>query len=150
MVDEVRTVLKDFNRDLLVEQLLSSIVPFESLHLAGFVRLNQYVGTPAPGPRVISHDGVTGDTDTADPGELRFVVTSALSGLEATALDAVLSSHVSTGHTADQDRNNQDDADWTALETQWPNIAALDATQLRSYISTLARVAIREHNKADI
>ena len=104
MVDETRTVLKDFNRDLLVEELLASIVPFETLDMAGFVRQGQFIGTPAPGPRVIADDKVANTQDIAQPGELRFVVTSVLSGVEATALDATLSSHLSTGRTAEQSR----------------------------------------------
>lgn len=150
MVDEVRTVLKDFNRDLLNEQLLASIVPFESLFLAGFVKLNRFVGTPAPGPKVIVDDKVANTQDIAQPGELRFVVTSALSVVQATALDAVLSSHVDTDRTAEQDRIAQDEADWITLRTQHPNIASMDATQVRSYLSLLARVVIRDHEKAAI
>jgi len=150
MVDEVRTVLKDFNRDLLVEELLASIVPFESLQLAGFVRLNNYVGTPAPGPVVITRDKVANTVDEAQPGEIRFVVTSALSGLEAAALDAALSSHVSTNRTAEQDRVDQDASDWATLEAQYPNIGTLNDTQLRQYIANMARLMIRDHNRAAI
>lgn len=150
MVAEVRTVLKDFNRDLLVEELAASIVPFESLFLAGFDRLNRFVGTPAPGPKVIARDKVNNTQDIAQPGEIRFVVTSALSPVESAALDATLSSHIHTGRTAEQNRIAQDQSDWTTLQTQHPNIAAMDATQVRQYLSLLARVAIRDHNNAGI
>lgn len=150
MADETRTVLKDFNRDLLIEELLASIVPFETLDMAGFVRQGQFIATPAPGPRVIAEDKVANTQDIAQPGELRFVVTSVLSGVEAVALDAALSSHVSTVRTAEQTRLEQDDADLNTLEIQFPNFDTFDNTQFRNYTKLLARVVIRQARQSAI
>lgn len=150
MVDEVRTVVKDFNRDLLIEELQASIVPFESLYMAGFHRRGNFIAEPNAAPVVVFHDKVANVIDTADPGEIRFVVTSALSGLEAAALDAALSSHIETVRTAEQSRTEQDEADWTTLRAQHPNIGSMDATQVRQYLSLLARVVIRDHENAAI
>ncbi len=150
MADETRTVLKDFNRDLLIEELLASIVPFETLDMAGFVRQGQFIATPAPGPRVIAEDRVANTQDIAQPGEIRFVVTSVLSGVEAAALDAALSSHVSTVRTAEQSREEQDNTDLNTLEIQFPNFDSFDNTQFRNYTKLLARVVIRQARQSPI
>ncbi len=152
MASEVRTVQKDFNRDLLREELVASVLPFESYQLAGFVRKgnSQFVGEPAPGPRIISEDKVAGTVDTADPGEIRFEFTTALTGPQGAILDALLNSHDATQHTAGQDRQQQDVLDYAALELNHPNINTMTDAQLRNYISTLARVVIRENRDADI
>ncbi len=150
MASEVRTVLKDFNRDLLREELVASVLPFESYQLAGFVKKNPFVGEPAPGPRVISRDNVADITDIAQPGEIRFEFTTALTVPQGAILDALLNAHDATQHTAGQDRNRQDVLDYAALELNWPNIDTMTNAQLRTYISTLARVVIREKRDANI
>jgi len=99
MADEVRTVLKDFNKRLLTRALTQSALPFETLDLAGFVRKNRFEDTPAPGPRVIVDDKVANTQDTAQPGEIRFVFTTALTTAEDTALDTELTNHTSTDRT---------------------------------------------------
>lgn len=152
MASEVRTVLKDFNRDLIREELDASALPFESIHLAGFVRKgnSQFVGEPAPGPRTISEDKVAGTVDIAQPGEIRLEFTTALTVPQGAVLDGLLNAHDATQHTAGQDRSRQDVLDYAALELNHPNIGTMTDAQLRSYISTLARVVIRENRDADI
>ena len=152
MASEVRTVLKDFNRDLLGEELSASVLPFESAFLAGFVRKgnSRFVGEPAPGPKVITEDKVAGTVDEAQPGEIRFEFTTALTVAQGAILDGLLNSHDSTARTDDQLRQNQDVADYVALETQFPNIDTMTDAQFRSYVSTLARVVIRENRNAAI
>ena len=150
MVDETRTVLKDFNRDLLIEQLTGPALPFESLHLAGFVRLGRFRGTPAPGPRVISSNGVAGTQDIAQPGEIRFVFTTALTGAEGSALDAMLAAHVSTNRTAAQDRFQQDEDDFDQLESLFPDYDSLNNGQRFAFLKLLARVVIRDRRNSSI
>jgi hypothetical protein len=152
MAAEVRTVLKDFNRDLIRDQIDASALPFESMDLAGFVRKgnSQFVGEPAPGPKVISQDKVAGTQDIAQPGEIRFEFTTALTGPQGAILDALLNAHDATQHTAGQDRNRQDVLDFAALELNHPNIGTMTNAQLRTYISTLARVVIRANRDANI
>ena len=134
MADEVRTVLKDFNRDLLTEELVAaSALPFESVFLAGFVRLGDFRGTPAPGPRTISEDKVNNIIDTAQPGEIRFVFTTALTGPQGTALDALLVTHDSLQHTAEQDRLNQDETDLDQLEATFPGWDSFNTSQRNSF-----------------
>lgn len=149
MADEVRTTLKDYNRDLVTEELVGSGLPFETVFLAGFVRgSNRFIGTPSPGPKLITRDGVANTEDFAQPGEIRFVFTTALTVGEAAALDTLLAAHVSTVHTAEQDRVNQDKTDLDALETNFPNFDSFDNTQFRSFVKVLSRVVIREARKS--
>ncbi len=148
MADEVRTTLKDYNRDLLIEELVAAPLPFESLDLAGFVRLGDFRGTPAPGPRVIVDDKVANTQDIAQPGEIRFVFTTALTVGEGAALDTLLTNHVSTVHTADQDRLNQDVTDLDELELAFPNWTSFNATQKDNFLRRLSRVVIREARKS--
>ena len=152
MASEVRTVLKDFNRDLIREELDASALPFQTIDLAGFVRKgnSRFVGEPAPGPKVITEDKVAGTQDIAQPGELRFEFATALTGPQGAILDALLNSHDATQHTASQDRRRQDVLDFAALELNHPNIGTMTDAQLRTYISTLARVVIRENRDANI
>jgi hypothetical protein len=150
MASDIRTVAKDFNRDLLFEQLAASVLPFVSAFMAGFERLNRFVGTPSAAPRLITKDGVAGTSDFAQPGEIRFEFSTVLTGPQGAILDALLNVHDATEHTAGQDRNRQDVSDYAALESNWPNIDTMTNAQLRTYISTLARVVIREKRDANI
>ncbi len=152
MASEVRTVQKDFNRDLLREELVASVLPFESLQLAGFVRKgnSRFVGEPAPGPRTINEDKVAGTVDVAQPGEIRLEFTTALTGPQGAILDGLLSAHDATQRTASQGRQQQDVQDYAALELNHPNINTMTDAQFRNYVSTLARVVIRENRDADI
>lgn len=148
MADEVRTTLKDYNRDLLIEQLVAAPLPFEKIDMAGFVRLGDFRATPAPGPRVITDDKVANTQDIAQPGEIRFIFTTALTVGEGAALDTLLTNHVSTVHTADQDRLNQDVTDLDELEAAFPNWSSFNATQKDNFLRRLSRVVIREARKS--
>jgi hypothetical protein len=144
MASDTRTVAKDFNRDLLLEQLAASALPFVSAFLAGFERLNRFVGTPSAAPRLITKDGVAGTSDFAQPGEIRFEFSTALTTAEGTALDSLLTAHVSTNRTADQSRQAQDETDLDALVANFPNYDSFTNAQFRSFVKLLARVVIRD------
>lgn len=148
MADDVRTTLKDYNRDLLNEELVASALPFESVFLAGFVRLGSFRGTPAPGPRTIFEDKVNNILDEAQPGEIRFVFTTALTGPQGTALDLLLVTHDSLQHTAEQDRENQDQTDLDTLEATFPGWDSFNTSQRNSFLKVLSRVVIREARKS--
>ena len=152
MADDIRTVLKDFNRDLITEELVASALPFESIFLAGFQRKgnSRFVGEPTADPKLISRDGVSGVEDFADPGEIRFVFTIALTVPQGAALDALLLAHDATVHTADQDRTRQDTQDYATLELQFPNIDAMTNDQFKDYVTVMARLIIRENRNAPI
>jgi hypothetical protein len=148
MADETRTIQKDFNRDLLRRDLTNSALPFESLDLAGFVRKNRFEGTPAPGPRVLTDDKVANTQDIAQPGEIRFVFTTALTGAEGAALDTGLANHVSTDRLGRQARIDQDLADLNSLETNWPNFDSFTDAQFKAFVKRLARFTIRRARQA--
>ena len=148
MADEVRTTLKDYNRDLLIEQLVAAPLSFESLDMAGFVRLGNFIATPAPGPRVITDDKVANTQDIAQPGEIRFVFTTALTVGEGAALDTLLTNHVSTVRTADQSRLEQDETDLDQLESLFPGYDSFNNGQRNNFLKLLSRVVIREARKS--
>jgi len=151
MVSDTRTVLKNFNRDRLTEQLTSSALPFIQVHLAGFEKINQFVRAPATEPRLILRRRLRDGSyfeDFAQPGEVRFEFTIALTSAEAAALDALLSAHDATQRTADQQRIEQDDTDWNTLVANFPNWDSFNDTQRNNFLKVLARVVIREKRNA--
>lgn len=150
MANDIRTVLKDFNRDLLTEELVASALPFESVFLAGFQRKGNspFVGEPTPGPKLISNDKVNNIQDFADPGEIRFVFTTALTAPEATGLDTLLTNHDATQTTAEQDRSIQDETDLTILEAAWPNWATFTPTEKDEFLRRFARSYLRDQRRS--
>ena len=121
-------------------------MPFERVHLAGFVPIKGNDHEMEPAARRIKRELKDGEylVDNAEAGEIRFEFATALTGPEASALDALLATHNSTQRTAGQQRTKQDATDLITLENQYPNIAGMNNSQLRQYISLLARVTIRD------
>lgn len=146
MADDIRTVLKDFNKPLLNEELVASALPFETVFLAGFKRqgADADILTPTPAPKLISDDRVNNIQDFADPGEIRFVFTTALTAPEATALDTLLAAHDSAGTTGDQDRDAQDEIDLDRLITDLPNVPTMTNPEFEEHVERLTRVVVRE------
>ena len=104
MVIIVRVVVKEFNSELLREELVALGLPmpkfkgFESSGSAGFY-------TPNAARRVIARRTSQGGpdiTDSANPGELRFSLDSPLTSRQESDLDGVLAAHDSTQRTAEQ------------------------------------------------
>ena len=153
MVAETRTILKNFNRDLLIEELAASALPFIQADFSGFKRIDQYVGAPVIESRLIlrkrNNDG-TYLEDFAQPGEIRFEFSTALTAAEATALDSLLSAHDATQFTTEQTRENQDITDMDTLVDNYPNFDSFNNAQFRKFVKTLARVVIREHRTPPI
>ncbi len=153
MTSDTRIVLKNFNRDLLIEEISASALPFVLLELSGFERINRFVGTPTTEPRQVSRirqpDG-TYDVDLAEPGEIRFQFTTALTTVEGTSLDGFLTAHDARQRTAEQQRINQDDADLDTLVANFPNFDSFNNQQFRSFVKVLARSYIRENRTPPI
>ena len=153
MSADVRTILKNFNRDLLLEELEGSALPFQSYQLSGFERFNRFEGQPTSEPRrlsrILQSDGKYIE-DFAAPGELRFEFSGDLTVAEDTALDTLLSSHDSTQRTSEQQRENKDKSDLDTLIAQWSNVDNMNNTQLRNYVKLLARVVLRERKAPPI
>lgn len=144
MADDIRTVLKNFNPALLEEELTASALPFVSVFLAGFISAGQNEVQPSPTPRVITRDGVAGTEDLADPGEIRFVFTTALTVAEGVVLDNLLTAHGSTGTTSEQDREAQDVLDLDQLITDLPNVTTMTNVQFQDHVQRMTRVLVRE------
>ena len=146
MANDIRIVLKDFNRDLLTEELVASALPFETVFLAGFQRQgpDPNIVTPVPAPRLISHDRVNDIKDFADPGEIRFTFSTALTIAEGVILDDLLTAHDSAGTTSNQDRIEQDEIDLDRLITDLPNVSSMPNPEFQQHIERLTRVVVRE------
>lgn len=147
MSTTTRTILKDFNRDLLTEQLAASALPFVKSELSGFRRKSRFVGTPTSEPRRVSRilqaDG-TYTEDFAQPGEIRFEFTTGLTIAEGVILDTLLADHDSTQFTTEQTRENKDETDLDTLITNFPNFDSFNNQQRNMFLKTLARVVLRE------
>ncbi len=149
MTSEIRIVLKNFNRDLLIEELSASALPFILANLYGFERINRFVGAPRTEARAIVTDhGVV--TDQAEPGEIRFEFATDLTTAEDAALDALLASHNSTQRTAEQNRETKDESDVDFAITQWQplkdtrsGITSMTGAQLRDHILLLTEHQLR-------
>ncbi len=151
MASDIRIVLKNFNRDLLIEELAASALPFITANLYGFERLNRFVGAPASAPRLISGDGNNpANNDFAQPGEIRFEFTTALTIPEGTALDNLLTAHDSTQRTNEQQRQNQDQTDVDTLIANFPNFDRFSNAQFRAFVKLLARVVLRDRRTPPI
>lgn len=130
-----KTAVKNFNGDLLSEQvaaLLTVAVFSGQVKWAGFHRLTDRVYEPNAGVQEIGRHSANGQTtiDTAQPGELRFTCSRDLTSQEDTDLDAILTAHNSANLTAEQTRQDQDEADLESLiETERDTFIANLSTQ---------------------
>ncbi len=153
MAPDVRTILKNFNRDLLTEELSASALSFIQLELSGFERINRFVGAPTTEPRQVSRirqpDG-SYVTDFAQPGEIRFEFSAALTAVQGPALDGLLAVHDATQRTSEQQRIKQDNADLDALIANFPNFDGFNNAQFRNFVKVLARSYIRERRTVQI
>jgi len=141
--------LKNFNRDLLREELTASALPFVSVALAGFERINQFVGAPTSEPRLVFKDGVRNIEDFAEPGELRFEFVTALTASEEVGLGSLLLAHDSTQRTVKQQRQERDVSDLDTLVANFPSFDLFTNTQFRSFVKVLARSYIRDRRSPD-
>jgi len=115
----VKISVKDFNPDKLREELAASGAGsiLVGLSWAGFNRISERRYTPKPAREMVGssiNNGVRIE-DFADPGELRFTITRDLTQPEDDALVTLLSNHNFTTLSAEQVRQDQDEADLTAI-----------------------------------
>ena len=108
MADVTKFAVKNLNLPLLLEQIVTAGLTQRGLLLAGFLNTASDQYTPLAARTEIGRSGNV--SDFADPGELRFTFGRALTPAEDTALDGVLTAHVSTVRTTDQ-QNKQTDRD---------------------------------------
>ncbi len=148
MADVVKIANKDINLPLLKEELAASIVPAYGLLMAGFnLPRGSLFYEPNSRATIIStrSDGQGGTiNDIAQIGELRFEFRSALSGAEDTALDAVLTAHVATTNTTEQDNKAQDVIDADQLLVDYGNWDGMSAAQRDATTKLMLRLQVRK------
>ncbi len=165
MVIDVRTVIKSFNRDLLLQELVATTLPFVmwpdtsivKMELSGFEispsnRFIRIVPSPLAPVFVTSkrNPDKTYTKDFADPGEIRFQFTTDLTVAEGETLDSLLFAHDSTQITAEQQRLGQDETDVDSLIEQFPDIDSFNLPQVKSYLILLARAYLRDKRQPSI
>ena len=153
MPTEKRVVLKDFNRDVLHQELTASPLPFVDAQLSGFERVGPFVGVPRAEPKLVTRRRLPDGTyfeDWAPPGELRFEFSVELSVAEALALDDLLAAHTPTQRTTKQQRREQDETDLDMLITNFPNWDSFTAAQRNNFLKALSRVVLRKARDAEI
>lgn len=113
----VKIALKNLNQTKLGEEIaaLAFGSVFTRVDWYGFHRLNARVLEPNAATQKVGESG--GVSDFADPGELRFHTTRDLTTQEQADLDAVLAAHNDATLTAEQVREDQDEADLDTLIT---------------------------------
>jgi hypothetical protein len=115
----IKISVKDFNPDRLREQLAAAGAGaiLDSLGWAGFDRVSDRRYTPKPARTLIGVSVSNGQRieDFADPGELRFTFSRDLTPGENDQLDTLLANHDHTQLSAEQVRQDQDEADLDSI-----------------------------------
>ena len=137
--------IKNFNRDLIAEQVavLALSQPVSSPHLAGFVSLTRRVLQPATDPVPINTNKGT-VTDSADPGEIRLNVETALSDPDRTLLSNAFTTHDSTQSSIEQQREDKDEIGFPLLledleRTSWEAVPGNQQAINAAHIEILRR-----------
>lgn len=148
MASTRRTVAKDINLHLLVEELALASVP-GNVELRGFDQSSARVYAPSAEAKVVAQGTGISD-DTAQPGELDLHSRDPLTAAQETALDATLSAHSATGRTTSQQSDDKQDTDLTALKVLWDVLdgsgldgTALTAAQQDQYRHLFGKVLLR-------
>lgn len=120
--------IKDFNPQLLTEEVQALAVPAFQQSLPGFDQSatdRNHVTPIVDATRVISRNGST-ILDTADRGEVRYETRNPLTPAEVTLIDGALDAHVATGKSTQQLNDERIQADLATLRTRLPLITDPD------------------------
>ena len=149
----LRILTKSVNKELLIEELVTAGVKPDSIMWAGFAKGGRVV-SPNPGPLVVGRrqDASTRGVevlDTAVGGELRFKYDAPPNEI---ILDAVLVAHDSTQITVEQDRQDVDATEGSALTQMYKDWDGSTLTQRQDILKRMLRVLARTLNgrEADI
>ncbi len=159
MITEKFIELKNFNRDLLGEELAALVLaePISDPHLAGFVKLTARTVEPAPSlVAIVTNKGIV--TDSAEPGEIRINVETALAGADLTTLAAAFAVHDSTQLSTEQQRADKDETGLPLLledleRAKWDAVPGNQQVVNSAHIETLRRAVqflFRDHSSANI
>lgn len=138
----VKIALKDFNAPKLMEELNATGLPITSIGWSGFDRPDPRRYTPKASRTQVGYSSSAG-ADFADPGEMRIATSRALTPLEDTNLTGLLTAHFATVLTAEQQRQDQDNADLNQLMVDYGNWDLLNNTQRFLVLKRALRILIR-------
>jgi len=127
----IKNVVKDFNRELLHEEMDAASLIGASLLWAGFTRLNKRVYTPSA-----AHGFTAGD--------LHFTYEPPLTAPQEATLDGILAAHDHTGTStfqAHKDTDEQDRQDFVQTFNDWPTLTvAQQLNRTRRLFRVVARL----------
>lgn len=137
---------KDINIALLGQESEAAGVAWEGLLIAGFNRDGDRRHQPFTSRQIISSrtnpaGGVF--TDSADPGELRFRYSTALTPAQETVLDGILTSHDATQRSTSQINKDKDRAAVSGLVDTYREWNTLTNAQKQSRTRQLFRLVAR-------
>lgn len=142
-----RTLVKDFNGELLHEQVLG-ILPEARILWAGF-RLNDHQFSlygPNAGTKVISSqsqpDGSTVEI-TAEPGEMKWRFPHDLTPDQEASFDSILNAHDSTQKSIGQQRKQNEIDAAVAFKRNFDNWGSLSSAQRDNNLRQLTRFMAR-------
>ena len=128
--DLIKIVVKDFNQDLLSQQMGTAGLLGGSLLWAGFDRINRRIYAPS---------ALHGNT----PGELVFRYDPHLTEAQQDALDVILAAHDATQLSSNQQNKAQDEIDRQRFVQTFQDWDTLTATQQLNRTQELFRVVAR-------
>jgi hypothetical protein len=126
----IKNVVKDFNQELLQEEMLAASLLGGSLLWAGFERISR---------RIYSPSTIHGHT----PGDLHFNYDPELTAPQEATLDGILAAHDHTQLSTQQahkDTDEQDRLDFIQTFNDWPG---LTLAQMQNRTRRLFRVVAR-------
>ncbi len=130
MTDYVKIVNKNFNQELLQEELIIASLAGGGGYWAGFDKISQRIYAPST---------VHGHT----LGELRFTFDPGLTVAQEETLDAILAAHDSTQLTAAQTNKDSDLSAIAPLKSNYQNWGTLDSAQKDNNHRQLTRLVAR-------
>lgn len=140
----VKIANKNINPGRLVEEIAG--LPIPTISWAGFTTLGDRLAAPFDARRQVGTLS-DGTPDFADPGELRLFASRVLTVLEEADLDAILLAHVAAVQSAEQVRQDQDDADLVQLRSDYD---ALSPLQKAGTQGRMLRLLLRRERGASL
>lgn len=127
----IKNVVKDFNKELLQEEMAAAGLLGGSLLWAGFERSSRRIYTPS-------------DAHGHTPGDLHFTYEPPLSAPQETALDNILAAHDHTQLStlqAHKETDEQDRQDFIQTFNDWPGLTvAQQLNRTRRLFRVVARL----------
>ena len=135
--------VKTINIELLTEQIGNVVSGPISVRFLGFTLnlTNRYWRDPFASGRIVNPG--TQNERWVEPGELELISSEELTIQELTNIDTVLTNHLYTDLTEEQEAKVQDNTDKQQLVYAYQNWATLNTTEQRQAIKLLLRLLLR-------